>query len=169
MKWIITHKEGAKLHRYRVTSAPTFPADYLELQPADNLHCALYIFTLCIRFSVMVPMQFVLKETLVERSNAAASDSHKVLFNITLWPYLRSACWTVQRLRAEGNLAERKNIGWRYSAIIQFHVHVQRGQEFSLGWAAAAPYVSAAGIHLMRLKEVKIYPGVENAFKLVHL
>lgn len=30
---------------------------------------------------------------------------------------------------AEGNLAERKNIGWRYSTIIQFHVHVHRGQE----------------------------------------
>ncbi len=35
----------AKLHRYRVTSAPEFPSDYLELQPADNLHSALYIYS----------------------------------------------------------------------------------------------------------------------------
>lgn len=83
---------------------------------------------LCICFSVMVPMHFGLKDTFVQKSETWCLKFPKSV--VQHHSLALSEIWLLNCAAAEGNLVERKNIGWRYSTIIQFHVHVHVGQEW---------------------------------------
>lgn len=103
----------------------------------------------------MVPMQVRLKDTLVEESERwflrfpqSVVQHHFVAL---------SEIWLLNSAVVEGHLPERENIGWRFSAIIQFHVHVQRGQSSSAALQlCASPCMDSGYSHLSCCKRKTI-------------
>lgn len=78
----------------------------------------------------MVPMQFGLKDALVEESQ---SWCFKFPQSVVQHHFVAlSEICLLNCAAAECNLPEKENIGWRYSTIIQFHVHEHCSQVFPL-------------------------------------